>query len=602
MFFSLRNRLIAAFVLLLVISFCVMFLISYNKASSMIRSDSETAALEKMTAYTALINSTVRQIYDFSSVIYNSDITNSWNEVLSDPTETQGQKMLDNLQLSQFLTRTVNNYSIIATASIYRRDGLYVGLDNHIEQNVSFLSKAWYQDFYHAGQRWVSAQTDPFEATRLQQHEVISFLIPIGTFGPEQSRSMMKVNVREEYFMDPLAQVHLGQHGTIFLLNGEGNPILNQSLSDFDDPVQRQLADIRANGPAEGVIYDNHLGKRMIYVYKKLQFNDWMLVGAVSESELLSKLIPLKSGILLASAILLALSVMVAVWISYGITKPLSRLASAMRFVQRGEFAQAEHRIPEKLPIHHEVGFVTATFRNMIVQLRSHLKNEFELKLRRQQAEYRALLMQINPHFMFNTLELLSSLVIQQRTDDAVDVTESLGTMMRFSLNAKSDLISLEDEVAYTESFMTILKLRFAEHLELSLENELSGRPVCIVKFILQPLVENAAKYSFLKNSNAKVQIRIWEAKRGEAQLFLQVKDNGIGMPPDLVRQLNEEYQHSQLEQVLSTGGRQIGLRNILARCALYYGKRFSFLIESEPDQGTSITLILPIEEGKGDV
>ncbi|WP_339819641.1 sensor histidine kinase [Paenibacillus sp. FSL R7-0216] len=599
MFFSLRNRLIAVFVVLLVISFCVMFLISYNKSSAILRSDSETAALEKMTAYTALINSTIGQIYDFSSIIYNSEITNEWSEYVSDPKLSDGQKMLKNIQLSKFLTRTVNNYSIIATASIYRKDGLYVGLDNRILQDPSFLEADWYTDFYKSEQHWAPASVDPYEPVRLKQHEVISFLIPIGTFSISQATAVMKVNVRAEYFKDPLSQVHLGTHGTIFLLSGEGEPLLGQPLSDFDEPVLNKLMDIRGHGPREGVFYARPQGEDMIYVYKKLQFNDWMLVGAVSEKELLANLINLKSGILVATGTLLVFAVLAAVWISYSITKPLGGLVAAMRLVQRGEFAQAEQRIPERQQVNHEVGFVTATFRNMIVRLRAHLKSEFELKLRRQQAEYRALLMQINPHFLFNTLELLSSLVIQRRTDDAVDVIESLGKMLRFSLNAKSDLIPLRDEVTYTESFAAILNHRFAEQLDLSMENAVPDRPVYIVKFILQPLVENAVKYSQVKSDVAVVRIRIWEE---EQRLLLQVRDNGVGMDPELVRQLNAEYQHSQLEQVLSTGGRQIGLRNILARCALYYGAGFAFSIQSAPEEGTTITLSLPIGEGDADV
>lgn len=599
MFFSLRNRLIAVFVFLLVISFCVMFLISFNKAGSILRSDSETAALEKMAAYTAMINTTIGQIYDFSSVIYNNEITNEWNEVLSDPEESSGQKMLKNIQLSKFLTRTVNNYSIIATASIYRKDGLYVGLDNRILQEPYFLNTPWYTAFYESEQHWAPAEVDPFEPVRLKQHKVISFLIPIGTFSVSQANAVMKVNVRAEYFMDPLSQVHLGPHGTIFLLSSEGEPLLDQPLSGFDDPVLGKLKSLQTQGPRQGVMYAKQQGEEMIYVYKRLEFNDWILVGAVSENELLANLINLKWGILVATATLLVLAVFVAVWISYGVTKPLGGLVAAMRLVQRGEFAQAEQKIPEMLKVNHEVGFVTAAFRNMIVRLRSHLKSEFELKLRRQQAEYRALLMQINPHFLFNTLELLSSLVIQRRTDDAVEVIEALGKMLRFSLNAKSDLIPLRDEVMYTEYFTAILNYRFTENLDLTLDNEVPNRPIYVVKFILQPLVENAVKYSQLANDIAKVRIRIWE--EGE-RLYLQVADNGIGMAPELVQQLNGEYQHFQLEQVLSTGGRQIGLRNILARCALYYGPGFSFAIESELNEGTRITLILPIGEGNANV
>ena len=98
------------------------------------------------------------------------------------------------------------------------------------------------------------------------------------------------------------------------------------------------------------------------------------------------------------------------------------------------DFDGAENRIPADEKVRNEVSYVTTTFRNMVSRLRYHIKTEFELKLLKQQAEYKALLMQINPHFLFNTLELLSSLAMQQRTQDTVRVIEALGKMMRFSL------------------------------------------------------------------------------------------------------------------------------------------------------------------------
>ncbi|ALS28649.1 histidine kinase [Paenibacillus sp. 32O-W] len=122
-----------------------------------------------------------------------------------------------------------------------------------------------------------------------------------------------------------------------------------------------------------------------------------------------------------------------------------------MRHVQRGDFEHALSRLPPDNRIRNEVGFATSTFRTTVIQLRNHIKNEFELKLLRQQAEYKALLMQINPHFLFNTLELISSLTVQKRTEDTLRVVESLGRMMRFSLKISDDLIHYMTPEVVTE-------------------------------------------------------------------------------------------------------------------------------------------------------
>jgi two-component system sensor histidine kinase YesM len=234
------------------------------------------------------------------------------------------------------------------------------------------------------------------------------------------------------------------------------------------------------------------------------------------------------------------------------------------------------------------------TFRNMVGQLRRHIKTEFELKLLRQQAEYKALLMQINPHFLFNTLELMSSLAMQKRTEDTVGVIESLGKMLRFSLRISDDVIRLTEELSYVQDYLSILEVRFGDKLHVSLKMDEGLERVMIIKFILQPLIENAVKYSFRQSPKARVHIKV---KRESNQLRLSVGDNGTGMPSELALKLKNQSANAQLDQVLTSRSREIGLGNVLARCKLYYGGLFDLHIESVPREGTVIDLILPIRE-----
>jgi two-component system sensor histidine kinase YesM len=235
----------------------------------------------------------------------------------------------------------------------------------------------------------------------------------------------------------------------------------------------------------------------------------------------------------------------------------------------------------------------------MVKQLRYLIRTEFEQKLLRQQAEYKALLMQINPHFLFNTLELMSSLAIQQRTKETVTVIESLGKMLRFSLRISEDLIPLREELKYVRYYMSILDIRFGPGLDLRIEEQGELDDLEIVKFLLQPLIENAVKYSFIHQANARVLITV---RQDKDRLYLAVADNGIGMAPELLRELNDQAMRQQLEQLLQSKTHQIGLRNVLARCRLYYGDLFSFRIDSSEQQGTSIELSLPIQRRNEDV
>ncbi|WP_217597362.1 sensor histidine kinase [Cohnella sp. GbtcB17] len=601
MFYSLRNRLIAFFVLLFVLSFGALSALIFNESRSIIRSYIESSALEKMDEYGSYVDMVQTQIYDLASLVFNSDLTDEWDEAASDPKLPEGEKMLAHLQMSKYLSQTTNSYSSVSSAAIYRQEGVWVSMSNQVVRDKAFLNQAWYRSFKTANERWLPAHTDDVELQiRGNSNPVVSMLMPLGAFEPSQARNVLKVNVSADYFLKPLNRIHLGESGTIYLLDRGGDPMLSQSEYGSQDEARSQVAAVREGWRKQGVAYfKNEKGQSQILVYKKLALTDWMLVGFVSERDLYAQLLKLRNSIVFLFALLLAVSLFLAFWLSHGVTKPLSRLVSAMRHVQRGDFDSAESRLPPSRRVRSEVGFATATFRNMIVRLRQHIQSEFELKLLRQQAEYKALLMQSNPHFLFNTLELLSSLAMQKRTDDTVKVIVSLGKMLRFSLRLSDDLVSLKEEMKYVRDYASILQVRFGDKLRLQVVEEGDLASLTVVKFILQPLIENAVKYGFRQHPEAIVEVR---AFRSDGRLHLRVSDNGPGMPEQLRLQLLEGSGSSRLDDILSTRERQIGLGNVLARCRLYYGSLFEVRINAADGTGTRIELIIPVQEALSDV
>jgi two-component system sensor histidine kinase YesM len=183
---------------------------------------------------------------------------------------------------------------------------------------------------------------------------------------------------------------------------------------------------------------------------------------------------------------------------------------------------------------------------------------------------------------------------MQKRTDDTVTVIESLGKMLRFSLKINEDLIGLKEELKYVRDYVSILQIRFGGRLRITLEEEGEPERLTVVKFILQPLIENAVKFAFQRQAEARVDIRV---RRAEGRLLLSVSDNGPGMSEERLRRLLELSDASRPHRVLTGGDRQIGLGNVLARCRLYYGSLFDVRIDTAEGKGTRIELILPAQE-----
>ena len=228
---------------------------------------------------------------------------------------------------------------------------------------------------------------------------------------------------------------------------------------------------------------------------------------------------------------LLILVIIVALWLSTGITKPLSAMARAMRHVRNGQFELAMKDMPKVRSRQSEVDYVAGVFEQMTRQLKYLIETEFETNLRRK-SEYKALLLQINPHFYNNTLEIISGLAAMKREDLVMDATEALGKMMRYSLSLDTDLVQVSEELGYIRDYLFLLKLRHEDHLMVEVRQDSAADQLLIAKFILQPLVENAVKYSLEKGGIAEVAIT--SSVCGE-RLHLQIQDNGSGMTPELI-------------------------------------------------------------------
>ncbi|MNR21423.1 putative sensor-like histidine kinase [compost metagenome] len=177
------------------------------------------------------------------------------------------------------------------------------------------------------------------------------------------------------------------------------------------------------------------------------------------------------------------------------------------------------------------------------------------------------------------------------RNDLVMDATEALGQMMRYSLDLSSDQVWVPEEFAYIRDYLFILKLRHDDRLEVRINEAPEAGELRMPKFILQPLVENAVKYSLENGGNALVELG---ATARDGWLYLTIADNGIGMSRELAADLQRGLSGPDTTAILYTKGNSIGLRNVLARCRVQYGEAFEVCIDTSPNSGTTITMRLP--------
>lgn len=226
--------------------------------------------------------------------------------------------------------------------------------------------------------------------------------------------------------------------------------------------------------------------------------------------------------------------------------------------------------------------------------LEERLHGEEITKLRQKQAEYLALQNQINPHFLYNALEAIRTDALLADCEDIAETTEALATFFRYTISNVKEYVTFSDELDNVENYFTIQRCRFGDKIsmELELENEklLEAR---MPKLILQPLVENAVSHG-LEGKLGPGTVRI-ALENSDTTLFLRVRDDGLGIPPERVSQLNERFAGDSGAAVPQGKKGGIALQNVNSRIRLMFGENYGLRIFSAVNIGTECCVTLPL-------
>ncbi len=218
--------------------------------------------------------------------------------------------------------------------------------------------------------------------------------------------------------------------------------------------------------------------------------------------------------------------------------------------------------------------------------LDAKMKEQQELK----KAELRALQAQINPHFLYNTLDTIIWMAEARQTSQVVEIVSALARFFRISLSKGMDWITIGEEVERARSYLTIQKMRYRDILDFKIEVDDDVTEYTVLKLILQPLVENAL-YHGIKNKRQGGTIWVRALRKNEEEILLEVEDNGIGFTPEKLAQLRAELEDDSGDIKLESG---FGIGNVNKRIRLYYGKPYGLTVRSEYNTGTCVTLLIP--------
>ena len=237
-----------------------------------------------------------------------------------------------------------------------------------------------------------------------------------------------------------------------------------------------------------------------------------------------------------------------------------------------------------------EITELGLSFNIMIGKIKELLDSKIKEQENLKKAELRALQAQINPHFLYNTLDTIIWMAESKKTDDVVKIVSALSSFFRISLSKGMDWITIGEEVERIRSYLTIQKMRYRDILDFKIVVDEDVSENTILKLLLQPLVENAL-YHGIKNKRRGGTITVRARRRNRDEVLLEVEDNGIGFMPEKLAQLRAELEDTSGDIKLESG---FGIGNVNKRIRLYYGEPYGLSIESEYAAGTCVTLVIP--------
>lgn len=312
----------------------------------------------------------------------------------------------------------------------------------------------------------------------------------------------------------------------------------------------------------------------------------WTVVGVSYVDELMKERDKTQYIYYLTAGILLGAASVLAHLLAKRITLPIMRLKESMKEVEKGNFANANVDIRDK----NEIGSLGQSFNIMTDEIQKLMEQNIAEQKAKRKSELKALQSQINPHFLYNTLDSIIWMAESDENGEVVKMTSSLARLMRQSFN-NQELVPLEHEMEHVKSYLTIQKMRYQDKLSYEIELADEVRKYPIIKLVLQPIVENAI-YHGIKYKEGMGMIFI----RGtceEGKLRITIRDNGAGMDTEQLLHIFDEHKVNY-----SSNG--VGVYNVQQRLKLYYGEEYGLRYESVLGEGTCVTLSVPMESDTG--
>jgi len=419
-----------------------------------------------------------------------------------------------------------------------------------------------------------------FEPSRQEYTRVVPMTrIVQMTVGDHVERGILLIQLKHNDFQDVFSNILLGGGSYLYLTDADGEIIYHPQQELVKSGYVEEAIDLNSI-PSSGIV-KNIGDKQREYFVKTVGYTGWKIIGVTQTDGI--ALNTFKSSMFIAFLTLFFLSIIVVInsFLSKRVSAPMGRLEEAVNRIEAGNL-DTDIEPSGFYEVWH-LGRAIDKMKNNLKRLMEDIVKEHEAK---RKSELMALQNQINPHFLYNTLDIIVWMIENGKKDDAVNVVTALARFFRISLSRGRTVITVQDEVEHVRNYLMIQEMRFKNRFSYEFHLEDGVETLGTIKLILQPIVENAV-YHAMEFMDGDGEIKVSVFRQGEDLYFL-IQDNGCGMTQEQVEKLMNGM------DICSGKGAGVGLRNVRERIRLVFGDSYDLSIVSEPDEGTEVRVKIP--------
>ncbi|MDO4523016.1 MAG: sensor histidine kinase [Eubacteriales bacterium] len=577
-FNSIRTAILIPFSILILCAITIMVFVSLTYTKEAVYENAVNYTGRLLSQLNADIDSYIDYMDNISYMIRSSEDVQDWLFADAEEAREHAQKGIA-AQIDTILQSRTDIYNI----GIIRADGkaLINGSTDMLNENIDVTDAQWYREAMNHPYSFYISSSHVQNVVKDCYKWVVTLSTVVKNRHNAQEQAVVFIDLNYSSISKLCENNRMESQGYVYILDSNRRIVYHPRQQLLYGGLRTEHTDdVLLNGQEYEIVEEN--GVSRLYISRASEKTGWLIIGVADTGELLRKSDQAQLMYLIVAVLLLIVAVIVSGIIANQITRPVQALRRSMEQVQEGHLEA--HRV--EVEGNHEIASLAHSFNLMSERIDALVKqNQMEQEDKRRM-ELRALQSQINPHFLYNTLDSIIWMAEGKKNEEVVVMTAALARLLRQNISNEDEKVSIEREILAAESYLTIQKMRYKDKLEYEINIASDIKHEMILKMVLQPLIENAI-YHGLKYKESRGILKI-TGYRVADDVIIEIRDDGIGMDEETLAHIFEEHK-------VNYHSNGVGVYNVQKRLQLSYGAGYGLTYESHVGTGTCVTVRIPV-------